>query len=76
MDTEVNVPGKQRWGREIGPEKEAGADDCGAAWASQEQWESTEGSEHESNTLSGYFEQLSGHHVKKQSMQTGGKETS
>lgn len=76
MDTEGNVPGEQRLGREMGPEQEAGADDYRTAWASQGQWESPEGSEHKSDTLSGYFEQLSGHHVKKQRMQTGSKETS
>lgn len=59
MDMEVKVPREQRWGREMGPEKKAGAGDPGPAWPSQ-------GLEPDSDTVDGYFEQLSGHNEKKQ----------
>lgn len=58
----------------MGPEMKAGVDDSGPAWPSQRQWECTEESERESDTVSGYFEQFSGYHVKKQ-RRNGGRET-
>lgn len=59
------MPREQRRRREMGPEK-AGARDSGPAWPSQGQWKSTEGLEPDSDIVKGYFEQLSGHNVKKQ----------
>lgn len=64
--TEVKVLREQRCRREMRTEKKAGAGDSGPAWPSQGQWECTEGLEPDSDTVNGYFEQLSGCNVKKQ----------